>query len=171
MKNVFLGFLLLCGSVMALEVGKVPPFVSIEGKEGGTLDGKAWHSTMLKGKVYALFYVDPDERDLNNAFADTLKAKGFDGTKAGSVAIINLAATWMPNIILESKLKDKQKKYTQTLYVNDKKKVLVKKWGLSDDNSNILIFSQKGELIYKKFGKMSGKEIAHAMIIIEKALK
>ncbi len=171
MKNVFLVFLLLCGSAMAIEVGKVPPTVTIEGKQGGKLDGKAWQSTMLKGKVYTLFYVDPDERDLNNAFADALKAKKFDRNKVNFVAVINLAATWLPNVILEAKLKDKQKKFPHTLYVKDKKKVLVKKWGLADDNSDILIFDQEGKLVYKKFGKMSQKEIAEAIVLIEHMLK
>ncbi|HIQ47921.1 MAG TPA: transcriptional regulator [Sulfurovum sp.] len=170
MKNVFLGFLIVCVSAVAIEVGEVPSEVSIEGEEGGKLDGNAWHSSMLKGKVYTLFYVDPDERDLNNAFADALKAKGFDRKKANSVAIINLAATWLPNVILETKLKEKQKKFPHTLYVKDKKKVLVKKWGLADNNSDILIFDQKGKLVYKKFGKMSAKDIKEAISIIDARL-
>jgi len=170
MKNVFFGFLFVCVSAVAIEIGKVPPVVSIEGKEGGKLDGKAWHSSMLKGKVYTLFYVDPDERDLNNAFADALKAKAYDRKKANSVAIINLAATWLPNVILEAKLKEKQKIFPHTLYVKDKKKVLVKKWGLEDDNSDILIFDQEGKLVYKKFGKMSAKDIKEAMSIIDSRL-
>lgn len=170
MKNVVLGFLLLVGSAMALEIGKVPPAVTIEGKEGGRTDGKAWHSSMLKGKIYTLFYVDPDERDLNNGLADALKAKKFDRKEVNSVAIVNLAATWLPNAIIESKLKAKQKKFPHTVYVKDKKKVLVKKWGLADDNSDILIFDQKGKLIYKKFGKVSEKEISEVLALIEKNL-
>ena len=158
MKHIVLLLLFVCVSAVAIEVGKVPPVVVIDGKNGGQLDGKAWNSSMLKGKMYTLFYVDPDERNLNNDFADALKAKKFDRNKANSVAIINLAATWLPNAILESKLKDKQKKFPHTLYVKDKEKVLVKKWGLADDNSDILIFDQQGKLIYKKFGKMSKSE-------------
>ncbi len=168
MKNVVLGFLLLVGSAMALEIGKVPPAVTIEGEEGGRTDGKAWHSSMLKGKIYTLFYVDPDERDLNNGLADALKAKKFDRKKVNSVAIVNLAATWLPNAIIESKLTAKQKKFPHTVYVKDKKKVLVKKWGLADDNSDILIFDKEGKLIYKKFGKISEKEIPEVLKLIEK---
>jgi len=123
---------------------------------------------MLKSKVYTLFYVDPDERDLNNDFADALKAKNFDRKKVNSVAIINLKATWLPNVILESKLKEKQKKFPHTIYVKDKKKVLVKQWSLADDNSDILIFDKKGKLIYKKFGKISAKEIPEVLKLIEK---
>lgn len=168
MKKIVLGMLLLWGQSMALELGKVPSKVVLEGEKGGKTDGTAWDSSMLKNKVYTLFYVDPDERDLNNDFADALKAKKFDRKKVNSVAIINLKATWLPNIVLESKLKEKQKKFPHTVYVKDKQKVLVKQWDLADDNSDILIFDKNGKLIYKKFGKISDKEIPEVLNLIEK---
>jgi len=84
--------------------------------------------------------------------------------------MINLAATWLPNAILESKLKAKQKEFPDTIYVKDKKKVLVNKWGLADDNSDILVFNKQGKLIYKKFGKLSEKEITFVLALIEKNL-
>jgi YtfJ family uncharacterized protein len=155
---------------MAVELGMVPTFVIIEGENGGRTDGTPWESSMLKGKIYTFFYVDPDERDLNNPLADALKAKKFDRNKVNSVAIINLAATWLPNIVLEAKLKEKQKKFPHTIYVKDKKKILVKKWNLADDNSDVLIFDKKGKLIYKKFGKVSDNEIKDVIALIEKNL-
>jgi len=170
MKKVLLGFLVLVGTCMAIELGHVPPPVTIEGDNGGGIDGKVWSSSMLKGKVHVLFYVDPDEKDLNNAFADALKAKKFSRKKFNSVAIINLAATWLPNAMIELKLKEKQKKFPDTIYVKDKKKILVKQWHLADDNSDILIFDKKGKLIYKKFGKLSESEIEDVFILIEKEL-
>ena len=168
MQKIILGLLVLVGSAMAVELGKVPTKVTLSGENGGKVDGSAWNSSMLKGKVFTVFYVDPDKKDVNNALADTLKAKKFDRKKVNSVAIVNLAATWMPNALIESKLKDKQEKFPHTIYVKDKKKVLVEKWKLSDDNSNILIFDKKGKLIYKKFGKVSASEIKKVIALIEK---
>ncbi len=170
MKKICLGLLLFVGSVFAVELGEVPRQVTLSGTSGAKVDGGAWHSSMLKGKIYILFYVDPDKRDLNNALADALKAENFDRKKFNSVAIINLAATWIPNVILESLLKKKQKKFPHTIYVKDKKKVLVQKWRLADDNSDILIFDQKGQLIYKKFGKVTEKEIPSVIKLIKKHL-
>jgi YtfJ family uncharacterized protein len=167
MKKFFLVILILLDNCAAIELGEVPSVVTINNENGGKVDGTAWSSDMLKGKIYTVFYVDPDERDLNNALADAIKAKNFDREKVNSVAIINLAATWLPNAIIESKLKAKQKKFPHTVYVKDKKKVLVKEWGLADDNSDILIFDQKGKLIYKKFGKVSEKEIQQVIKLIE----
>ena len=170
MKKIVVTLFLFLGSCMAIEVGTIPEAVSIEGNNGGKIDGAAWHSSMLKGKIHTVFYVDPDKRDLNNPLADALKAKNFDRAKVNSVAIINLAATWLPNVFIEAKLKEKQKKFPHTIYVKDKKKVLVKQWGLADDNSDILIFDQKGRLIYKKFGQVSDEEIQEVIALIEQNL-
>ena len=170
MKKIILGFLIMAGSAIAVELGNVPSGVTLDGDNGGKTDGSAWNSTMLKGKVHILFYVDPDERKLNEPLTQALKKRHFDRKKYASVAMINLAATWLPNAILESKLKAKQKEFPDTIYVKDKKKVLVNKWGLADDNSDILVFDKQGKLIYKKFGKLSETEIRSVLALIEKNL-
>jgi len=170
MKKVLWGLLLMCGVLNAIEVGKVPPSVIIDGKNGGEVKGSAWNSSMLKGKIYILFYVDPDKKDLNEGLSQTLKAKNYPRDKVDSVAMVNLKATWLPNIVLEALLKSKQKEFPDTLFVKDKQKVLVKKWNLEDDNSDILIFNKEGKLIYKKFGKVSLKETATVIALIEKNL-
>ncbi|AKF24540.1 transcriptional regulator [Sulfurovum lithotrophicum] len=170
MKKIIVGSLLTVGSCMAIEVGVIPPSVTLSGVNGGKVGGGSWSSSMLKGKVHILFYVDPDERDLNKALTQALKQRHFNRKKYASVAMINLAATWLPNVILESKLKAKQKEFPDTIYVKDKKKVVLKKWDLADDNSDILIFDKKGRLIYKKYGKLSDKEIGNVLALIEKNL-
>ena len=170
MKKIILSLLVMAVGLFAVKTGKVPPTVVISGKDGGAIKSGAWSSTMLKDKVTVLFYVDPDERDVNKALTQALKAKHFDRSKYRSVAILNLAASWLPNAVLESKLKAKQKEFPDTVYVKDKNKVLVKKWGLKDDSSDILIFDQGGKLIYKKFGKLTQKEIEKVISIIEKTL-
>ena len=170
MKKIVLGLLVLVGYAVAIEVDKVPSSVTIKGENGGKIDGKAWNSSSLKEKIHIVFYVDPDKREENEALSKALKKRHFDRSKYASVAIINLAATWMPNTILESKLKTKQKEFPDTIYVKDKKKVLVDKWNLADDNSDVLIFDKKGKLIYKKFGKLSAKEIKNVLALIEKNL-
>ncbi len=170
LKKIILGLLVLAGSAVAVELGKVPSNIVLDGDNGGRTDGSAWNSSMLKGKVHIVFYVDPDERKLNEPLTQALKKRHFNRKKYASVAMINLAATWLPNAVLESKLEAKQKEFPDTIYVKDKKKVLVNKWNLADDNSDILIFDKSGKLIYKKFGKLSGKEITDVIKLIEKNL-
>lgn len=170
MQKLLMLLLLSLGTLMAIEVGEVPVGVEISGQDGGNLDGTAWHSSMLKDKVYVLFYVDPDEKDLNDAFASALKSRKLDKSKARTIAIVNLQASWLPDMLIESKLKEKQKRFPNAMYVKDKKRVLIKKWDLADDNSDILIFDKEGKLVYKKFGKMSEKDINKAIVIIENHL-
>jgi hypothetical protein len=107
MKKIVLSICILVGSAVAVDLGKVPNPVTIEGDNGGKLDGSAWKSSMLHGKVYTLFYVDPDKKELNQDLANALKAKNYDRSKVNSVAIINLAATWIPNMVLEKILAKK----------------------------------------------------------------
>jgi predicted transcriptional regulator len=150
-----------------LPIGEIPPKIVLEGDLGGRLDGTAWNSEeLISGKVMVLFYVDPDEADLNNHVSDALKAENFPLDKYGSVAIGNMDATWMPNFAINLVLKNKQEKHKSTIFIKDIKKTLVKKWGLSDDDSDIILFGKDGQVIYSHDGKFSDtqvKEIVQAV--------
>jgi predicted transcriptional regulator len=170
MKIKILALALLAAiNLYAINVNEKPKEVTISGDNGGLVkDGKAWSSNMLKDKVYVVFYVDPDEKDVNEEFSQALKAKDYRSRgDFGSMAIINMAATWKPNFAINVILKGKQKEFPKTIYVKDKNKVLVKEWGLGDDASNILIFSKDGTLLFYKSGKMSEKDTQKAFDIIE----
>jgi predicted transcriptional regulator len=170
MKKIVISMLFSGISIFALNIGEVPPEVVIEKKSGGYLDGTAWNSSMLQNKLYVLFYVDPDERDTNNEFSRALRDKKYNLNYYGSVAIVNLAATWLPNVVLEKKLKEKQRKFPNAIYVKDKKKVLVKEWKLEDDSSNVLVFNKNGELIYIYSGKLNSEEIDKVLKLIDSNL-
>ena len=169
MRIVSFLFMMMFGlSLDAITIGEVPKNVVLSGDNGGLVkDGTQWDSTTLKDKVLVMFYVDPDEKDLNEAFADALKEKNFDREKFGSVAVINMAASWKPNFAIQMALEKKQKKFPHTLYVKDMNSVIVKEWGVADDNSDILIFSKTGELLFHKDGKLNEEEISKALKIVE----
>ena len=158
-------------NLSALTIGEVPKQVSISGDNGGLVkDASAWDSATLKDKVLVMFYVDPDEKDLNDEFSQALKKKKYDRSNYGSLAVINLAATWKPNFIISSILKSKQKEFPDTIYVKDKTKVLVKEWNIADDNSDIIIFAKDGKVIFHKDGQMQKNDIRNALKIIEENL-
>jgi len=125
---------------------------------------------MLKDKVYVLFYVDPDKKGDNEAFIEALHKKQYDRSKYGSVAIINLKATWLPNFAIEQKLKAKQKKFPQTIYAKDKTKYLVKEWGLADDSANVVVFDKSGKVLYTHTGSFSKEQIQEVLTLIENNL-
>lgn len=170
MKKLLTTLLIATVSTFALNLGEIPKEVTLSGEDGGRVDGTAWHSKMLKDKVYVLFYVDPDKKGDNEAFIDALHKKNYDKEKYGSVAIINLKATWLPNFAIEKKLKAKQKEFPNTIYAKDKTKYLVKEWNLADDASNILIFDKEGKLIYQHEGVVTDKEMQKAFMLIEENL-
>ena len=146
-------------AVQAVEIGEIPPRVELKEKLGGRLDGKPWSSEELQGKVYVLFYVDPDEKDTNNDASEALDREKFSSDKFQSVAIINMAATWLPNFAISSSLKEKQKRYPTTLYVRDNKKVVVNVWKIADDSNDVLAFDKQGRLIFRKDGKLTEGDI------------
>ncbi len=170
-KSLFIGILFLMSyKLFALQLGEVPVDINLSGKDGGKVDGSSWSSSMLTGKVSVLFYVDPDKKDLNSAFSEALKKRNFSLDSYQSIAIVNLAATWIPDIAIESKLKAKQKKYPKAIYVKDKNKILVKKWNLADDESNIVVFGKDAKVLYFKNGKLEDDEITKVLQLIENNL-
>jgi len=142
----------------SLETGKKPSEIKLDGKAGGRLDGTAWSSTELKDKIFVMFYVDPDEKDLNEHVAEAIRKEQFPGDKFGSVAVINMGASWLPNAILDKVLAGKQKKFPRTIYVRDRAKLLVKEWGMTDDNYQISVFDRDGAVLFTKAGKFSPDE-------------
>ncbi len=166
--KLLLAALLATYNLYALSIGEVPKNVIINKDNGGLVKGGAWNSNMLKEKVYVMFYVDPDEKDVNEDFSQALKKKEYRKKgDFGSIAVINMAATWKPNFAIEAILKGKQKEFSKTVYVKDKDKILVKAWNLGDDASNIVIFAKDGRVLFYKSGKMSEDDTQKAFQLIE----
>ena len=154
-----------------LELRQVPQGVNLEGKLGGRMDGAAWHSGEMKGKVHVLFYVDPDLRDLNNDASEALKAESFPREKYQPLAVINVAASRLPKFLVKSSLKKKQKRYPDTIYVRDNKKIIVKAWEIDDENNNVLAFDKEGRLFFIKEGKLNPGEIKDLIELIYQHLE
>ncbi|MCJ7663759.1 MAG: YtfJ family protein [Desulfobacterales bacterium] len=163
---VVLSVVLMNQAAQAVEMGAIPPKAELKEKMGCRLDGTPWSSAELQGKVSVLFYVDPDEKDTNNEASEALNKEKFADDKYQSFGIINMAATWLPNFAISSALKDKQKRYPKTIYVRDYKRVLVHAWQIADDSSDVLAFDKKGELIFRKDGKLTAAEIQTLIKVI-----
>jgi YtfJ family uncharacterized protein len=170
MTRLFTLIFLFASGLSALTLGTPPPEVTLSKETGGTVEGDKWSSSSLRDKVHILFYVDPDEKETNNALSEALKAKHFDRNRYGSVAVINMAATWLPNFVIASSLKMKQERYPDTLYVKDKKRVLVDAWGIADDSSDILLFDKEGKLLYLHEGRVGKEGIDTIINLIEEHL-
>lgn len=152
------------------KIGTTPKTINLAGDAGARVTGEAWSSDELKGKIHCLFYVDPDEKDLNDEAAQALKKEEFPKDKFTSVAVINMAASWAPNFIIQSNLEAKQKEFVDTIYVRDFKKALVKEWNLLDDSSDIAVFDKAGKVVFSKDGKLSEADIKALIKVIRENL-
>ena len=150
-----------------LPIGEIPTKVVLNDDLGGRLDGTQWSSEeLVSGKVIVLFYVDPDESELNNHVSDALKAENYPKEKYGSIGMANMAATWLPNFAINMKLKSKQEQYKSTVYVKDLEKTQVKKWGLSDDNSDVVVFGKDGRVLYSVDGKFTDAQVKEIVKVV-----
>jgi len=153
-----------------IRTGAVPPAITLEGADGGRLDGAPWSSRDMKGRVTVLFYVDPDCKDRNEHVAEAIRTRHYPGDRFGSVAVVNLAATWKPKWIIGAILRRKQKKYPRTVYVFDRRKVLVREWGLADDDYEIAAFDPAGRVLFRKAGRFSDGDVKSLLHVLDDAV-
>ncbi|MCF7827271.1 MAG: YtfJ family protein [Candidatus Marinimicrobia bacterium] len=169
MKKVSLSILLILLSVglfAGLPLGQKAPVLKLSGGDGGRVDDTPWSSNELVGKVWVVVHADPDESELNNAATEALKAEDYPKDVYGSVALINMAATWKPNFAINLILSGKQEDYPSTVYVRDNNNMVGKKWGLADDSNNIVVFDPSGKVIFSVDGKVSDKDIKKMIALI-----
>jgi len=171
MKKIMMTWLCIVAMIQAVNIGDTLPQVTLEKENGGTSYDKPWHATSLKGKVHLVLYMDPDERKGTQPLLDALNQLEVDPKEYSTIAIVNLSATWMPDYILESILSKKQKELKNTSFVFDKEKMLVRKWQMRDDASNILIVDKNSKILYQKVGNASNEEVADILKMLSDMLK
>lgn len=169
MKKVSLSILMVLLSVglfAGLPVGQNAPLLTLSDKDGGRVDDSAWSSSELVGKVWVVVHADPDESETNNAATEALKAEDYPKDVYGSVALINMAATWKPNFAINLILAGKQKEYESTVYVRDNKNMVGDIWGLADDSNNMVVFDPSGKVIFSVDGQVSDNDIKKMIALI-----
>ena len=132
--------------------------ITISGKDGSKTNGESWNSSKLQGKVTAIFYIDPDKKNINKKMQEGLKALQLDRKYFQSVAIIDLASTWIPNSMINKVISKKQKKYPHTTYILDKKNFFNKNWGLPKDSYYVMVTNPEKKVVYAFQGKLDDKE-------------
>ena len=170
LTKFFIFMMLLTYQPLTLLGGGLQTLPNISFDKKSTPNGKGWSSKSVAGKVVYWLYVDPDKKSYNKALADAVKAKNYDAKYFQTVAVINMKATMIPNFLLNSALKDKQKEYPKVDYIKDFDRRLVKEWGLADDEYVICLFDHTGKLIYYKYGELPKKEVKSLIGILDVAV-
>ncbi|MEE8588536.1 MAG: YtfJ family protein [Sulfurimonadaceae bacterium] len=147
--------------------------VTLEGDNGSYYTGEAWDSSMLQGKTTMLMYVDPDEKNKGEVFKPTIEAfeKDLDFDKFQILVILNLNATWKPDFVIRSLMKSKLTDYPKRTYILDTNSVLVKEWGLTDNEYNTLVINDESKVIYSHSGRWKEGEIDKINVLIRSEVK
>ena len=161
--------LLLCLSInvyaAGLKVGEKAPDFSLK---DGTGKVYSLSSPEYEGKVMSIFYVDPDEKDLNSHVEDALmKDPGLDrNVRYKGLGITNLKASVLPNFVIKSAIKSKQKK-TGAVILLDADYTILNLWGLQNDTSSLIILDKERICRYIYNGKLPEAEVAKVLSIIK----
>jgi predicted transcriptional regulator len=157
------------GAHAELPVGQVPPKVTLDGDFGGLVSGGPWNSTDNTGFVRILFYVDPDESDTNDAASAALDQADLNPDKVRSYAVINMAATWLPDSLIQGMLETRQEEFPHTTFVMDFEKILVNQWNLADDSSNVLVFDADGAVLFSVDGQLNDTQVQELVATVQRA--
>ena len=124
-------------------------------------------SADFEGKVISIFYVDPDEKDMNVHVEDALlKDPGLDRTRYKGLGITNMKATALPNFLIKGIVKSKQEK-TGAIILLDYDYTILNLWGLQNDSSNLVIVDKERICRYVYKGKLPPEELTKMIGIIK----
>ncbi len=160
-KILLLPILIAMGLNAEISIGQKLQHVTLSGKDGGYYSGKAWDSSMLKGKVTMLMYVDPDEQSKGESFKPTIEKleREVNFKKFQILVVLNTGATWKPTMVIKKLMKNKLHDYPKRIYVFDNHSKLAKKWGLKNDAYNVVLVDKDMKPIYNHVGKWKKEEI------------
>ena len=155
----------LGGFAAELKVGDKAPDFSLKDSKGKTY---SLHSPEFQGKVMSVFYVDPDEKDVNSHVEDALlKDPGLErNVRYKGLGITNLKASKMPNFLIKSVIKSKQEK-TGAVILLDYDYTILNLWGLKNDTSSVVILDKDRICRYVYNGKLPAAEVDKVLKIIK----
>ena len=158
---IFVPFIFLSAESSA-STTRILPLIALEGDDGSYANGDRWDSSMLQGKITILVYFDPDERGKGQIFMPTLEAfeRDLDFSQFQILLIVNLKATWIPDLLIKAAINSQAIAHPKRNYIFDDNSVLVKRWGLDDDEYNTLVINEESRVIYSHSGKWKEGEIS-----------
>jgi len=128
--------------------------------KGGNLDKTDFDSEIgTKGRVSVLFYVSPSKKNLNNEASEAIKAENFDSKYYASMGVIDMKSSWIPNALISSSIKKKQKKYPRTIYLKDYDRNMHRILNFKPQGNDIFVFDANGKEIYRQLGKLNQEQI------------
>lgn len=134
-----------------------------------TPDDKPTKIPFLGEKVLAIFYNDPDVKDINDPLSDGIKAKHFSKEKYQGIGIANCKDTWLPNSLIRYAGRQKQAKYPSSIILVDDDYVISKAWKLGNCNelSYFIIVGSDSKVKYVKSVKSQEESKAIIPVVLD----
>lgn len=140
-----------------VELHKSLPEIELKEDSGGKISGKIWNSSESNNIIKLFLYVAPNQQDVVEPLLFDIRDKHFPKEKIEVTLILNTKATWIPDSIIENKVKSRAKTDTTINYALDKGEILPKYWKLSNENPNLILINQKGLVVFLHKGEFSDK--------------
>ena len=137
-----------------------------EVSNGGLEDDRPWVAE-FGAMPTIIFYVDPDERATNDHVAQAIKNSNLRPDAIRSYAIINYAASWLPNLFIQNAIEQKQKEFVHTTYVKDLTKRIVSCWSVADDASVVMLVAKDGVLKFYHAGAVPPAKLEEFMSLLK----
>jgi predicted transcriptional regulator len=159
LTSVFLFFISGTNSSFDAGIGKTVTNVQLK-----SADDKPMSLPFFGQKVLAVFYNDPDAKDVNDPLSDAIKAQKFPKEKFAGIGVADCADTWLPNSVIRYAAREKEKKYTGSVVLIDEDRVLSKAWELGncDDKGYIIVVGKDLKIKYIK--QIKNQEESKAII-------
>lgn len=133
-----------CSSYAQPKIGSSFPPIALYNAQGNTES-----IPELGKKVVAIFYTDPDAKDVINPISDTIKQKHYPTTQYLGMGVVNCKDTWMPNSAIKAGVRQKIKNEPQSVILLDPDYTLPKALDLPSCNNacHIIITNRKGHIV------------------------
>lgn len=131
-KNLILFTFLITFSICSfgqISVGKKLGNVKLKDTES-----KEMELPFFGQKVIAIFYNDPDVKDVNDPLTEAIRSHHYPLEKYAGIGVANCDDTWLPNAAIKYAAKQKKAKYPNSLILLDESKILSTAWEIKDTN-------------------------------------
>ncbi len=148
------------------------------GKEEFKPAYKAWSTSGLTGRVTILFHLAArmGSYKINKDFFDAIAEADFPDKLPDSpckvIMIMNTDdALWGTSQIAMNRFSKVQQKFPYHLHIVDEKGIALKKWGLKEKDSAVIITDKSGAVVFFKEGQLNKTEIETALAKINQLLE
>ncbi len=126
------------------------------------------NSPNFRGRVLYINYSDISSKDMNKHVDDSLKADaGIDRKRSYvGLGIANMKASVVPDFIIASVIKSKQRETGATILLDDNY-IILNNWGLKNKVSNVIVLDKSRICRYIYKGRLPAEEVTKLIKIVK----